>query len=167
MQEQPTLLGAPEPTKACTKCGQAKPLSEFPTYMAPPHRAGKPREGCKPCMRAYANRLRREGLAKSRSKAAEAARHVLRFYRLDASRYGALVPEDGRCPICQEAPSAGLQVDHDHRCCPGERSCGECVRGLLCGPCNRALAQMRDDPERLRRAAEYLEAWEGVRQAAN
>ena len=49
-----------------------------------------------------------------------------------------------------------LHVDHDHACCPGKKSCGECVRGLLCGRCNRALGLMDDDLERLRRAVTYL-----------
>jgi hypothetical protein len=31
------------------------------------------------------------------------------------------------------------------------------VRGVLCGPCNLALGHVKDDPERLRRMAEYLE----------
>jgi hypothetical protein len=27
-------------------------------------------------------------------------------------------------------------IDHDHTCCPGERSCGKCIRGVLCMQCN-------------------------------
>jgi hypothetical protein len=30
-------------------------------------------------------------------------------------------------------------IDHDHDCCPGSYTCGKCVRGVLCAPCNRTL----------------------------
>jgi len=30
-------------------------------------------------------------------------------------------------------------IDHDHRCCPGNTgNCGNCIRGLLCGSCNKS-----------------------------
>lgn len=60
------------------------------------------------------------------------------------------------CEICGKVVPS-LDVDHDHDCCPGnKKSCGECVRGFLCGDCNRALGLMRDNVETLRRAVEYL-----------
>lgn len=60
------------------------------------------------------------------------------------------------CEICGKVVPS-LDIDHDHDCCPGNRkSCGECIRGFLCGDCNRALGLMRDDAEALRRAADYL-----------
>lgn len=65
----------------------------------------------------------------------------------------------GGCRIC--GFKADLHVDHDHTCCDFKassvRSCGECVRGVLCGPCNRGLGHFRDRPDLLRAAAEYLE----------
>jgi len=52
-----------------------------------------------------------------------------------------------------------MAVDHDHKCCPGKTSCGQCVRGLLCWNCNDTLATFRDNPEKLRGLAHYLENW--------
>lgn len=66
--------------------------------------------------------------------------------------------QGGGCAICcgVNANGKALSVDHDHGCCPGDRSCGRCVRGLLCSACNFAIGMMRDDPARLRAAADYI-----------
>lgn len=59
------------------------------------------------------------------------------------------------CGICGYRPSIGekaLHIDHDHSCCPGQRSCGKCVRGVLCYPCNAAFERFLDSP----RVASYL-----------
>ncbi|WP_420823252.1 MULTISPECIES: endonuclease domain-containing protein [Streptomyces] len=65
------------------------------------------------------------------------------------------------CALCQAGPSVepspdapSFWHDHDHRCCPSGRSCGRCVRGLLCLPCNatrlpaheRLPGILRDNP---------------------
>ena len=42
----------------------------------------------------------------------------------------------------------GLVVDHDHK--TGE------VRGLLCGPCNRALGFLKEDISNFNNAIQYL-----------
>lgn len=47
-------------------------------------------------------------------------------------------------------------VDHDHSCCPGEGSCGNCVRGLLCWYCNAAAGMLSDEPKRLIGLADYI-----------
>lgn len=75
--------------------------------------------------------------------------------------------QGGACAGCQK-PEASvdkrtrrpreLAVDHDRSCCPGVKSCGKCVRGLLCGRCNRAVGLLRDDPEIMVRLSEYLKA---------
>lgn len=39
-----------------------------------------------------------------------------------------------------------IAFDHDHGCCSGGNTCGECLRGMLCYPCNLALGRCRDKP---------------------
>ncbi len=75
-------------------------------------------------------------------------------YGLTVEAYDAIwAAQDGMCAACHRTEAeAGLQklcVDHDHACCPGKRSCGKCVRALLCSDCNRALGILNDDPRRI------------------
>lgn len=54
--------------------------------------------------------------------------------------------------------SETLSVDHDHVCCPEKgKSCGSCIRGLLCANCNRALGLLRDNNRIIIGLANYLE----------
>jgi hypothetical protein len=61
-----------------------------------------------------------------------------------------LEAQGGGCAICGERPArlASLHVDHCH--VTGR------IRGLLCLNCNQGIGKLGEDPERLRRAAEYL-----------
>jgi hypothetical protein len=88
--------------------------------------------------------------------------HTHAKYGLEPAEYLSLYEQQGRrCAICRRATGKAkrLAVDHDHTCCPGPTSCGKCVRGLLCGPCNSMLAHARDDAELFRRAIRYLREW--------
>lgn len=85
----------------------------------------------------------------------------LKKYGLTFASYTALLAkQDGRCAICgtDKADNRGsrFHVDHNHRCCPGKKSCGKCIRGLLCEDCNLGLGKMKDDPRNLQNAAAYL-----------
>lgn len=66
---------------------------------------------------------------------------------------------EAKCSVCGETEPGrkDFHVDHDHACCDRPGSCGRCVRGLLCGNCNRALGNARDRPDLLRKLADYLE----------
>ena len=85
-------------------------------------------------------------------------RTVQRVYGLTPGLYRVLYEaQNGLCAICHRASgkSKRLAVDHDHACCPGPNSCGKCVRGLLCGVCNRVILGWYT-PEMLERALRYL-----------
>lgn len=60
---------------------------------------------------------------------------------------------DGKCHSCQDRPATN--VDHDHNCCPGSYSCGNCVRGLLCNQCNTAFGLLGDSSEKVSRLLKY------------
>lgn len=69
--------------------------------------------------------------------------------------------QDGRCYLCGDPLPTNLAktvIEHDHSCCGLGGSCGQCVRGIACSPCNRLIAAANDDPDRLRRIADNLEA---------
>lgn len=67
--------------------------------------------------------------------------------------------QDGKCYLCGREMTPGREaVDHDHSCCPKDRSCSICRRGLACRKCNLAIGHADDDPARLRRMADALEA---------
>ncbi|NKS52542.1 hypothetical protein GS500_04595 [Rhodococcus hoagii] len=93
-------------------------------------------------------------IVKARKNAAH-ARRVTTTYGIGPDAYTAiLAAQNGRCYICQRATGATkrLAVDHDHTCCPAGTSCGQCVRALLCSPCNRLLGHLRDNTDALHRA---------------
>src|SRR5579864_5081802 len=65
-----------------------------------------------------------------------------RNFNLTLEGYNALlVSQGGLCSICKQPPEDNehLCVDHDHTCCPGDKSCGQCIRGLICQHCNKGL----------------------------
>jgi hypothetical protein len=68
--------------------------------------------------------------------------------------------QGGKCLICKttspEGNGDGWHVDHNHDCCKGSRSCGECVRGILCNNCNSGLGQFKDNIEFLEDAQHHL-----------
>ena len=53
--------------------------------------------------------------------------------------YGA---QGGACAMCRELFDGEYHVDHDHACCSGKKSCGKCVRSLLC-PALQYIAWLR------------------------
>lgn len=168
--------------KLCPDCGETKDRSDF--YIKEPHRpsGGYPAKYCKKC---FAKNHRQpptreqsqqstaryrerhpEALDRGRQKAREYYHEkgwmtrVVKRYGITAERYWEMFEaQNGGCAICLKPCRTGnrLAIDHDHRCCPGETSCGKCVRGLLCLDHNRAVGSLQDDPVLARKLADYLE----------
>lgn len=51
-------------------------------------------------------------------------------------------------------------VDHDHKCCPGAASCGDCIRGIICAKCNFLAGYADEDPERYAAVLRYIARWQ-------
>ena len=89
----------------------------------------------------------------------ESDRKLNERYGITLEKYSNMwTNQNGRCAICGNKETARhnrsnevqkLAVDHCHL--TGK------VRGLLCQDCNRGLGKFHDDPERLRKAIEYLD----------
>lgn len=128
-------------TRVCKTCGERKPIDEF--YLT--GKADNRRRSCAPCYTAARN-----------------AWHLLDKYGLSREDMARLRELQGdACSICgKQFGNEYLtrpQVDHDHSCCPGDKTCGKCIRSLLCVRCNTSIGQFEDNPELLRAAASYLE----------
>lgn len=155
--------------KTCTKCHRTKPLSEF-------HKRGTTSDGCRqPCKActAAANKAYRNAPGNLEKKRAQSRRyyhetpgvkervlakskarrrkdHVKKRFGLTLEDIARLQQaQNNQCAICLHRFIGTPHIDHCHST--------DKVRGLLCGECNLGLGKFDDDPERLRRAATYLE----------
>jgi hypothetical protein len=80
---------------------------------------------------------------------------MLWTYHVTQEQYDTmLAAQDGCCALCREVPKM-LVIDHDHACCAGDFSCGECVRGLLCVPCNTLEGRIANAPFSMEALAVY------------
>lgn len=81
--------------------------------------------------------------------------HRAMVYGIDSDQLSELLSIKS-CEVCGSTGS--LHIDHDHNCCPKLPACGNCVRGMICTNCNKALGMVKDDPVILRKMAEYLDS---------
>jgi len=139
--------------KVCSKCKQLKTAFY------------ENRAECKDCtklrMKAYSQNRYATTSEKIKAHIAQVSlktKSTYVYHSILRSKYG-LEPEDysrmledqnGVCWICKAVPTKRrLAVDHCHK--TGK------IRGLLCWHCNyRLLPAARDNPEILKRAADYL-----------
>ena len=78
--------------------------------------------------------------------------------------------QNGCCYLCGDELSGKpreCHTDHDHSCCPKDRSCPRCRRGIACSRCNQIIGLAFEDPARLRRIADSLERLPALAPIAN
>jgi hypothetical protein len=168
--------------KTCSKC--KLPKDETQDFYIDKRR-DKPSAWCKKCHVQHNTSKAKEDPAKhnARSAAWRAANRdranttALAWYHQNAERVKKAVrsrkykidfpalweAQGGLCACCGGSMKPegrdldSVCVDHDRSCCPGRKSCGKCVRGLVHWSCNLILGYAKDGPKILRYAAEYVE----------
>lgn len=159
--------------KTCRKCHNIYALSDFYKLVIAPDGL---RYECKICTAREARQRRLSRTDKQKQAAKEYQNNykrthpemvrrscLKRKYKITLEQYEQqLAQQGGGCAICGVLPDAirVFHVDHDHSCCAvgktSVKTCGKCIRGLLCSRCNNGLGQFGDDSLRLERAAQYL-----------
>lgn len=163
-------------TKKCSKCKEVKPVTEFyknrnnpdglmrwckscrKKYEKTPIQRGKRLELKKQIYQRDKSKLRKESLERYHANPeSQRLRLYISRYGLDIADWHSMFKKQrGCCAICgthQSKLKQTLNVDHNH-------STG-IVRGLLCSNCNRGVGMFQDEADRLRKAAEYLDAIDG------
>lgn len=137
----------------CTCCLKRKHFSEF-NYNLGGHGYLNTLAAtmCKICRKAATDKRK----SKKRT-AGHRGWYIKHTYGMTLAQWEDMFNSQGRaCAICQATESKQWNTDHDHACCPGAKTCGRCVRGILCEPCNRAIGLFHDDYATLLSAADYL-----------
>lgn len=139
--------------KRCNDCGLEKPLSEFGLHK------GSPRHHCKPCKNAesrewYKNNKEKKAEFSKAYRRTKKDQDLKKAYGIGVEQYDKYLDyQKYRCALCSKHAddhSRALAVDHCHTT--------GIIRGLLCDPCNRAIGFLKDDPDLLRKAADYVES---------
>jgi hypothetical protein len=137
--------------KRCSKCGETKSFSDFHSHKG---NASGLSSQCKECRKASSKKYNSDNKEKLYFK------NLLYRFGVNQTQYQEMLDaQSGVCAICGETCKAGknLAVDHDHACCPGKQTCGDCIRGLLCANCNVGIGYFNDSVDLLKKAIYYLE----------
>ena len=164
-------------TKICASCG-----NDLPATLEYFYKNNRMRSGLSSWCRECTKRIKRESNQRVREKDPdkyiERRREYVRKYRerhpervkksdrrRSLKKFG-ITPEEydrmlsnqgGKCFLCNAESEKNLAVDHDHLCCEGKKSCGNCIRALLCANCNTALGLVGDDIQILKKMIEYIQ----------
>lgn len=126
----------------------------YQTYCRACHNAMQ-REKYRVDPEAKLKRQIRERKRKSLNPLAKKDSELKRLYGISIDDYlNIMQNQNSVCKICRQECKTkySLSVDHNHE--TGK------VRGLLCNRCNRAIGMFEDNPDLLRKAANYIEDYQ-------
>lgn len=110
----------------------------------------------------YKQRKMSEKENKIKRKGSSRKWYLKSTYNLTIDQYNKmLINQSGLCDICevQITSEKYFDVDHDHSCCSGYKSCGNCVRGLICFNCNSVLGHSKDSINILEKTITYIKKY--------
>jgi hypothetical protein len=152
----------------CKECESIK-SKVYNASLSPEKRAAIAARSATPerKMKAKARRATPEAKAKKKVQAATpeykltAKKWALfKYYNLTLEQLDIILArQGGHCAICSATEPGGKgawHVDHDHSCCPSVKTCGKCIRGLLCSSCNLGIGHLKDNVAILENAINYL-----------
>lgn len=152
-------------TKVCNRCNKTLPKDIFVYGKCRPcsNKTTRERQAIlklDPVWKENRNAKAREARIKKPRTYESRRREWLKYkYSITPDQYKEILDkQNGVCAICYKEckTTKGLAVDHDHKCCSGDKCCGKCIRGLLCTNCNGAIGMLQEDIVILNRAIEYL-----------
>lgn len=87
-------------------------------------------------------------------------------YHITTDQYHEILEQqNGCCALCGKhfleltGRIKRLCIDHDHKCCStSAKSCGKCIRGLICLRCNAMLGWIEHTGVSLGKIKEYMES---------
>lgn len=114
---------------------------------------------CKSCNSKRAQKHAKENPEMFRTRV---RKYSIKKYGISYDEYqNILKKQNNCCAVCGisfDTINENPHVDHDHLCCSTPiKSCGVCVRGILCRRCNMFLGTVSDDIMILKNAIKYLE----------
>ena len=108
---------------------------------------------CKPCHAIRTKKWRTE----NKNRVQDIGRAY--NYKMSPEQFKALTAkQEDKCALCGVSFTRSIKpyIDHAHECCPTQKTCGKCTRGIVCNACNTMLGRLEAIPDGLERIAAYL-----------